>query len=219
MDFIANATGSIFAQGWTPELQKLVGGQQDAAGLLKAVQARVREGTQPVSHRRRRGRPRAGDRADRRPRRPVGGTHRRVPWRQGIRRQTARRLAVRAAGPRHVRRCSSSQPLALTVQYSLYRWDGVGPSTWVGLANYVDGPERARARRDAVQRVPARRLLQPHPGRPGAGDRERDPARRDGPARNGVADGPVPAPGHPARRGGDHLGPAAVARTASSTRS
>ena len=29
------------------------------------------------------------------------------------------------------------QPLALTVQYSLYRWDGVGPSTWVGLSNYV----------------------------------------------------------------------------------
>jgi raffinose/stachyose/melibiose transport system substrate-binding protein len=38
MDFIANATGSIFAQGWTPELQKLVGGRQDPAGLLKAVQ-------------------------------------------------------------------------------------------------------------------------------------------------------------------------------------
>jgi raffinose/stachyose/melibiose transport system substrate-binding protein len=38
MDFIANATGSIFAQGWTPELQKLVGGRQDAAGMLKAVQ-------------------------------------------------------------------------------------------------------------------------------------------------------------------------------------
>jgi raffinose/stachyose/melibiose transport system substrate-binding protein len=38
MDFIANATGSIFAQGWTPELQKLVGGRQDAAGLLQAVQ-------------------------------------------------------------------------------------------------------------------------------------------------------------------------------------
>ena len=29
----------VFAQGWTPELQKLVGGKQDAAGLLKAVQA------------------------------------------------------------------------------------------------------------------------------------------------------------------------------------
>ena len=39
MDFIANATGSIFAQGWTPELQKVVGGKQTADGLLKAVQA------------------------------------------------------------------------------------------------------------------------------------------------------------------------------------
>lgn len=39
MDFIANATGSIFAQGWTPELQKMIGGRQDAAGLLKAAQA------------------------------------------------------------------------------------------------------------------------------------------------------------------------------------
>lgn len=39
MDFIANSTSSIFAQGWTPELQKMVAGQQDAAGLLKAVQA------------------------------------------------------------------------------------------------------------------------------------------------------------------------------------
>jgi raffinose/stachyose/melibiose transport system substrate-binding protein len=38
MDFIANATSSIFAQGWTPELQKMVGGKLDAAGLLKAVQ-------------------------------------------------------------------------------------------------------------------------------------------------------------------------------------
>jgi raffinose/stachyose/melibiose transport system substrate-binding protein len=38
-DFIANATGGIFAAGWTPQLQEMVGGQQDAAGLLKAVQA------------------------------------------------------------------------------------------------------------------------------------------------------------------------------------
>ncbi len=29
------------------------------------------------------------------------------------------------------------QPLGLTVQYSLYRWDGVGPATWVGFANYA----------------------------------------------------------------------------------
>jgi raffinose/stachyose/melibiose transport system permease protein len=28
------------------------------------------------------------------------------------------------------------QPLAQTVRFSLYRWDGIGPATWVGLANY-----------------------------------------------------------------------------------
>ncbi|WP_033443553.1 carbohydrate ABC transporter permease [Saccharothrix sp. NRRL B-16314] len=28
------------------------------------------------------------------------------------------------------------RPLAATVRYSLYRWDGVGPSTWVGWDNY-----------------------------------------------------------------------------------
>jgi raffinose/stachyose/melibiose transport system permease protein len=36
------------------------------------------------------------------------------------------------------------QPLVLTVQYSLYRWDGVGPATWVGLSNYatvLDDPD------------------------------------------------------------------------------
>ena len=47
MDFIANATSAIFAEGWTPELQKMVGGRQDAAGLLQAVQDEyVRELTQ-----------------------------------------------------------------------------------------------------------------------------------------------------------------------------
>ena len=29
------------------------------------------------------------------------------------------------------------QPLVLTVQYSFYRWDGIGPATWVGLSNYA----------------------------------------------------------------------------------
>jgi raffinose/stachyose/melibiose transport system permease protein len=36
------------------------------------------------------------------------------------------------------------QPLARTIKYSLYRWDGVGPATWVGLANYrsvLDDPD------------------------------------------------------------------------------
>ena len=38
MDFIANATGAIYAKGWTPQLQKLVAGQQTPDGLLKSVQ-------------------------------------------------------------------------------------------------------------------------------------------------------------------------------------
>ena len=28
------------------------------------------------------------------------------------------------------------RPLLLTLEYSLFRWDGIGPSTWVGLDNY-----------------------------------------------------------------------------------
>ena len=39
MDFIANATGAIYAEAWTPELQKMVGGRQTAAPMLKDVQA------------------------------------------------------------------------------------------------------------------------------------------------------------------------------------
>ncbi|MFI6636755.1 ABC transporter substrate-binding protein [Nonomuraea fuscirosea] len=39
MDFIANATGAIYAKSWTPNLQKLVAGKQTAQGLLKTVQS------------------------------------------------------------------------------------------------------------------------------------------------------------------------------------
>jgi raffinose/stachyose/melibiose transport system substrate-binding protein len=39
MDFIANATGGIYAEGWTPNLQKLFGGEVDPAALLQTVQA------------------------------------------------------------------------------------------------------------------------------------------------------------------------------------
>jgi len=38
MDFIANATGAIYAEAWTPTLQKMVGGREDAATMLKDVQ-------------------------------------------------------------------------------------------------------------------------------------------------------------------------------------
>jgi raffinose/stachyose/melibiose transport system permease protein len=60
----------------------------------------------------------------------------RVPWLQGIRRQTI--VGWLFALPALVMYgLFVLQPLALTVQYSLYRWDGVGPATWVGLANYA----------------------------------------------------------------------------------
>ena len=39
MDFIANATGAIYAKSWTPNLQKMVAGQQTPQGMLTAVQA------------------------------------------------------------------------------------------------------------------------------------------------------------------------------------
>jgi raffinose/stachyose/melibiose transport system substrate-binding protein len=39
MDFIANATGAIYAQSWTPEVQKLFAGQESPDGVLKTVQA------------------------------------------------------------------------------------------------------------------------------------------------------------------------------------
>ena len=28
-------------------------------------------------------------------------------------------------------------PFLLTIQYSFFRWNGVGPATWVGLKNYL----------------------------------------------------------------------------------
>lgn len=39
MDFIANATGAIYAQSWTPEVQKLFAGQESPEGVLQKVQA------------------------------------------------------------------------------------------------------------------------------------------------------------------------------------
>jgi raffinose/stachyose/melibiose transport system substrate-binding protein len=39
MDFIANATGAIYAQSWTPEVQKLFAGQETPANVLTNVQS------------------------------------------------------------------------------------------------------------------------------------------------------------------------------------
>ena len=38
MDFIANATGAIYAKSWTPQLQKLAAGQVEPKALLESVQ-------------------------------------------------------------------------------------------------------------------------------------------------------------------------------------
>ena len=66
----------------------------------------------------------------------VGGSSRRISWTLGIRRQTlVGWLFVLPALVMYG--LFVLQPLALTVQYSLYRWDGVGPATWVGLSNYA----------------------------------------------------------------------------------
>jgi raffinose/stachyose/melibiose transport system substrate-binding protein len=39
MDFVANATGSIYAEAWTPEVQKLFAGRETPQGVLQKVQA------------------------------------------------------------------------------------------------------------------------------------------------------------------------------------
>lgn len=48
------------------------------------------------------------------------------------------------------------RPLALTVQYSFYDWNGVGASTWVGLKNYtrlLGDPEMLRSILNALQLI------------------------------------------------------------------
>ena len=61
---------------------------------------------------------------------------RRIPQARGVRRQTLIGWAF-VAPALLMYALFVLQPLALTVQYSLYRWDGVGPASFVGLSNYV----------------------------------------------------------------------------------
>ena len=74
-------------------------------------------------------------------------------------------------------------PLLLSIQYSFFRWDGIGPMTWVGLKNYADRPPGSRSARDHLQCVPAGRVVQLHSGGARARRRERDPPRGDRAAR------------------------------------
>jgi raffinose/stachyose/melibiose transport system permease protein len=69
---------------------------------------------------------------------PAGS--RRVPWRKpGARRARRARWAgwLFVAPALGMYGLFVLRPLALTVQYSLYQWDGIGPSTWAGLSNYA----------------------------------------------------------------------------------
>ena len=61
---------------------------------------------------------------------------RRIPLTRGVRRQTV--VGWLFVAPALIMYgLFVLQPLFLTFQYSLYRWDGVGPATFVGLSNYV----------------------------------------------------------------------------------
>src|SRR3954451_9515002 len=65
-----------------------------------------------------------------------------VPAATGRRARRARRPAASMSGwlfaaPAILFYAASVQrQILVTVQYSLYEWDGIGPSTWVGAANY-----------------------------------------------------------------------------------
>ena len=77
---------------------------------------------------------RSGDRRSARSaRRLAGGESRRISLEPGDPPADLRRLAVRRCRRSLMYAVFVLRPLALTVQYSLYRWDGIGPATWVGL--------------------------------------------------------------------------------------
>ena len=132
MDFIANATGTIFAKGWTPELQKMVGDKQTPDGLLKAVQADTRRNSRSDLGR---GEAMSG-RLLRVDHRFVAASTLRNARSRGIRK--AHVIGWLFVAPAlFMYAVFVLLPLVLTFQYSLYRWDGIGPSEWVGLKNYV----------------------------------------------------------------------------------
>ena len=60
---------------------------------------------------------------------------------------------------------SCSCPLLMTVQYSTLRWNGIGPSEFVGIDNYVKVLTDPDLLGHHPQRLQAGHLLQRHPGR------------------------------------------------------
>ncbi len=183
MDFIANATGAIYAKSWTPQpAEAESAGSRPRRACSRACRAttcpRSREADVKAAVKRRSGSRWAG-------------------W-----------LFVLPAAAFYV--VFVIQPLAMTLQYSSTPWDGIGVATWNGVQNYLrvfTDPDLFAAILNADQ---ADRVLQRGPGAARAGHRGDDPAHRRQPSRAGGPHGHLPAAGHPAGRGRDHLELAAV---------
>ncbi len=97
-------------------------------------------------------------------------------------------------------------PLLLTIVYSFYRWNGVGPMTWVGLKNYLtvfQVPDLLGTIFNAFWLVVWFSFI---PVGLGSRRGERDPPRGDRAAGGHSPHRSVPAPGHTARRCRHHLG-------------
>ena len=133
MGFIANANGSIYAEAWTPEVQKLFAGQETPQGVLQVRPGRLRQQVQ-------RQLARAVSMSD------ATVTSARDD-RVASRASTSRALLVGARDARlhgwlfllpalAAYGLFVLWPLVNSFRYSLYHWDGVGPAKWVGLANY-----------------------------------------------------------------------------------
>ena len=91
-------------------------------------------------------------------------------------------------------------PLALTFQYSLYRWDGIGPSQWVGLDNYVTvltDPDLVGVILNAFKLIVFFSLIPVGLGLSSRRSCAGSPTGRFGTV---VPNGPVPAADHPAGR-------------------
>ena len=120
------------------------------------------------------------------------------------------RLAVRAAGPRDVRvvRPPAAGPDGPVLAVSLGRRRAGDVGRAVELRDRPQRPRLLETLFNAFRLVLFFSLI---PVALGSRHGERHPARGTRPPRHGVADGAVPAAGHPARRRRHHLGPAAVA--------
>ena len=136
MDFIANATQAIYAQSWTPEVQKLFAGQETPDGRaferpvgLRAAGEERRLVQDQSLHA-------AGRRLDAAQiQRGTTSVSVADPPGEGPRRAPAG-LAVRGSRRSRRMRVFVLWPLIQTFKYSLYQWDGVLPARWVGLDNF-----------------------------------------------------------------------------------